>query len=104
MQLTPNASETNGQNLQTADAQPSSPAQTENESANADSTDSEEVSLDMMPRRPVVQIGDDDTDTTLELQAEYAISLGNSTLEINDQSVQEVTPQKQAASALAPAN
>ena len=104
MQLTPNASETNGQNLQTADAQPSSPAQTENESANADSTDSEEVSLDMMPRRPMVQIGDDDTDTTLELQAEYAISLGNSTLEINDQSVQEVTPQKQAASALAPAN
>lgn len=103
MQLTPNASETNGQNLQTADAQPSSPAQTENESANADSTDSEEVSLDMMPRRPVVQIGDDDTDTTLELQAEYAISLSNSALEIDDQSVQEVKPQKQAASAPASA-
>ena len=94
MQLTPNASETNGQNSQATDAQPSSPAQTENDSVNADGTDSEEVSLDMMPRRPVVQIGDDDTDTTLELQAEYAISLGNSALEINDQSVQEVTPQK----------
>lgn len=104
MQLTPNASETNVQNSQATDAQPSSPAQTENDSVNADGTDSEEVSLDMMPRRPVVQIGDDDTDTTLELQAEYAISLGNSALEINDQSVQEVTPQKQAASALAPAN
>ena len=104
MQLTPNASETNGQNSQATDAQPSSPAHTENDSVNADGTDSEEVSLDMMPRRPVVQIGDDDTDTTLELQAEYAISLGNSALEINDQSVQEVTPQKQAASALAPAN
>lgn len=103
IQLTPNASKTNGQNPQAADAQPSSPAQTENESANADSTDSEEVSLEMMPRRPVVQIGDDDTDTTLELQAEYAISLGNSALEIDDQSVQEVKPQKQAASAPASA-
>lgn len=104
MQLTPNASETNGQNPQAADAQPSLPAQTEEASTNADSTDSEEVSLDMMPRRPVVQIGDDDTDTTLELQAEYAISLGNSALEIDDQSVQEVPPQKQTTPASATAD
>lgn len=108
LQLTPNASETNGQKPQAANAQPSSPAQAEAKEANANadsagSADSEEVSLEMMPRRPVVQIGDDDTDTTLELQAEYAISLGNSALEINDQSVQEVKPQKQAASAPASA-
>lgn len=63
--------------------------------ADTDNANSEEVSLEMRPRRPIVQIGDDDTDTTLELQAEYAISLGNSALEIADQSVQEVTPQKQ---------
>lgn len=69
--------------------------------ANTDNANSEEVSLEMRPRRPIVQIGDDDTDTTLELQAEYAISLGNSALEINDQSVQEVPPQKQTAPASA---
>ena len=109
MQLTPNAPEPKDTNSQAADTQTSSSSPAETESQNADSTDadSEEVSLEMMPRRPVVQIGDDDTDTTLELQAEYAISLGNSALEIDDQSVQAVTPQQQqAASAptLAPAN
>lgn len=72
--------------------------------ADTDNANSEEVSLEMRPRRPVVQIGDDDTDTTLELQAEYAISLGNSALEINDQSVQEVPPQKQTTPASAPAS
>lgn len=72
--------------------------------ADTDNANSEEVSLEMRPRRPIVQIGDDDTDTTLELQAEYAISLGNSALEINDQSVQEVPPQKQTTPASAPAS
>lgn len=72
--------------------------------ADTDNANSEEVSLEMRPRRPVVQIGDDDTDTTLELQAEYAISLGNSALEIDDQSVQEVPPQKQTTPASAPAS
>ena len=108
MQLVPKATEPNNISTQDTGTAPLEAADQADAQAAAEdkaaSEDSEEVSLEMMPRRPVVQIGDDDTDTTLELQAEYAISLGNSTLEINDQSVQEVTPQKQAASALAPAN
>ena len=91
----PNATSPQGTGVAPVDATAQDAAQTEAEDKDAASEDSNEVSLEMMPRRPVVQIGDDDTDTTLELQAEYAISLGNSALEINDQSVQEVTPQKE---------
>ena len=97
MQLVPRAPEPDATN---------SSAQVEAaiKNADTDNANSEEVSLEMRPRRPIVQIGDDDTDTTLELQAEYAISLGNSALEIADQSVQEVTPQKQTTPASAPAS
>lgn len=105
MQLVPKATEPNNISTQDTGTAPLEAADQADAQAAAEdkaaSEDSEEVSLEMMPRRPVVQIGDDDTDTTLELQAEYAISLGNSALEINDQSVQEVPPQKQTAPASA---
>ena len=105
MQLVPKATEPNNISTQDTGTAPLEAADQADAQAAAEdkaaSEDSEEVSFEMMPRRPVVQIGDDDTDTTLELQAEYAISLGNSALEINDQSVQEVPPQKQTAPASA---
>ena len=108
MQLVPKATEPNNISTQDTGTAPLEAADQADAQAAAEdkaaSEDSEEVSLEMMPRRPVVQIGDDDTDTTLELQAEYAISLGNSALEINDQSVQEVPPQKQTTPASAPAS
>lgn len=64
------------------------------EDAEASTESKDEISLEMAPSTPVVRLGTDDTDTTLELQAEYAISLGNSALKIDDQSVREVKPEK----------
>ena len=108
MQLVPKATEPNNISTQDTGTAPLEAADQADAQAAAEDKvaieDSEDISLDMMPRRPVVQIGDDDTDTTLELQAEYAISLGNSALEIDDQSVQEVPPQKQTTPASAPAS
>ncbi|MBU3845293.1 MAG: metallophosphoesterase [Candidatus Anaerobiospirillum pullicola] len=57
--------------------------------------DAEVAAMSVAPDTPVLRFESDDTDTTLELQAEYAISLGNAEQQIDDESVDDMLQQQQ---------
>ena len=57
--------------------------------------DAEVAAMSVAPDTPVLRFESDDTDTTLELQAEYAISLGNAEQLIDDESVDDMLQQQQ---------
>ena len=57
--------------------------------------DAEVAAMSVAPDTPVLRFESDDTDTTLELQAEYAISLGNAEQQIDDESVNDMLQQQQ---------
>ena len=57
--------------------------------------DAEVAAMSVAPDTPVLRFESDDTDTTLELQAEYAISLGNAEQQIDDESVDDMLRQQQ---------
>lgn len=73
----------------------------------ADAADAEVAAMSVAPDTPVLRFEGDDTDTTLELQAEYALSLGNAEQQIDDESVndmlQQQPQQQQQPNAQAPA-
>lgn len=57
----------------------------------------EQSAITLRPEDHVLRFEGDDTDTTLELQAEYAISLGNNSHELDDSTVSDLltTPPKE---------